>query len=294
VQKFRLISFIIFSVLISTSAPASEKSLNTKESIPFESKILDEIKKNKINDKKLFYHYLLAARSLKKNGNHTLAIEYYEKALELSVEQNKRRLQAYLEFGHYLLSRSELSKLKKITKTTRLFIKKQNDMPIPSESLSHVEHTLNYFDILSSQRLTQEAIGRDYTYFKNTHYWESIQNYEFEKRMEFGEFESALKMINLDGKKLNKNSDVFYDRIVAYDLLRIIGQKKIIKSLKCKIQLPKNDKLAHYSYDICRILINGTKFGKINARKVDNLITLLQKLNGRQYLIPALNQIKSL
>lgn len=290
---FRLgyITIITVSFLIAT-IQASERILNLEEINQIESKIIAEIKKNKIDDQKLFYHYLLAARSLKKKKNHKLAIKYYEKALALSVEQNKNRLRAYLEFGHYLLARNELSKLKTLTNKTRNFIKKQNDLVLSSLVRAHVMHTLDYFTVMVSQKLTKNAIDKDYTYFKKTHYWNAIQNYEFEKRMELGHFELALQMFN--SKNTSSNLGDFYDRIVAYDLLMSIKNKKVHKELKCKKELSANPDVYHYSYDICRILITRQKTGNVDQKQILEVTNLLQTLKNRQYFIPALSKLRSL
>ena len=292
-KRFGLTYFVLSSMFLFTLVIASERPLSIDE-MQVEQKIMAQMEKNKIDDKKLFYHYLLAARSLKKKKEHKLAIHYYLKALELNVVKNKNRLRAYLELSHYLVSQNELIILKKISKKTRLFINQHNSVFSSSQLKAHVLHSLDYFDVLSSQQLTKESIGKDYTYFKDTHYWSSILDYEFKKRMELGYFELAQKMFKRETKNTTDSSFDSYDRLVAYDLLNVLNNNKTIDDLKCKKDFLENKNINHYSFDICSILVNGTNIGKVSPGEIEKVTSLLQKLEGRQYLIPALNKLKTL
>lgn len=266
---------------------SSDRRISTKLEKEIEQKIKKLIDEHNVSDQKLFYHYVLAARSLKKKQYPLQAIKYYWKALDLNVDEGDNQMRAYLEFGHYLLSKEKLNDLKELSKRARIFMLKKE----LNRQNNHIEHTLNYFDVLSSQKLTKNVLGKDYHYFKRTHYWREILNYELEKRMELGLFAAAENIFKT--KKIDF-SEQSYDRTVAYDLLKTISLQQKYTQLKCQAQLPSKQVVQHYSYDICKILIDFQNTKKINTEKVNEVIAILKKLKGRQYLVPALKKIHSM
>ena len=251
----------------------------------FEKKVQEVIKKNNIPENNLFYHYILAARNLKINGQDRLAKKYYRKGLSLSPEIKKNKLRAFLEYGHYLVILEDNDELGKIATSTNSFISDNNF----KFSNSHIKDTVNYFKVVSSEKLTKNAIGLDHQQFEDTVYWESILDYEFEKRMELGLFNHARDMFK------GVTDDSFFERVLAYDLLNIIKSSGVENQLKCENLIKEsNFENRSSSMDVCFHLMNIKKGNSYSKLYIKEPLEQLGKLQGRGYLKPTLKRVQEI
>ncbi len=277
-----LLAFIFVSLSAHALNPITKKTISQSEIAKIEKQVNEIIEREKVPDEKLFYLYLLGARNLRKHGLYDSAFRYYRKAFDLNVEYNQNRLQGMLELAWLYAS---LKKYKELTE----FNQKLRKFAIGSglfQSMKSLPCTLDYFDVIVTDKLVKDAIGKEYSYFFDTNYNNLIIDRELELQLRKGDFVEAQAMFKF--KVMDQYT--YYQYLLSFDLLNIINKNKHAQ-LMCKRRINGN---LGIEVDICKMLIDYKNTGKIDLSHLPELSLRVKRKAGLEFLFSAVDALAKL
>ncbi len=269
-MNFYITLFLITSFFVGFN------NLDLDKKIPMlESEIEEFILKNQIASNKLFYYYALAARNLRKKNQHDLAIKYYRKSLNEKCEEKEHCLKALSELVFLLEEEKKFSDLRIEIQNLEKMAQQIGYLKINPE----YQFVIDYFKVISSQELTKTAIGKDYSYFEDTIYYELILQHEFETRMRKELYSEAYQMFQTHHHKISQ-----HELRSAHDLLAFLLKKNSTKWY-CEDSIKEFKQSNAASIKICLTLLD-----RIYQKKVAKFDTSTIP-NELSYLIPAINKV---
>jgi hypothetical protein len=263
--------FLYISVLLSTHSV--ELSKNEREIISKnEKEILKVIKNNKINNDKLFYLYLIAARDFHIVNIEEYYLKYLNKAKNLKTKEDKSEVYWRL-ITFYNHDKS---------KVNNLFKEWKKNNYTPEKSLSQAFKVIELkLSSDSYKALTKEQIKE----LEKGPFSYQFSSERVDQLIKQEEYEKALSFIN--PKKVD---DQMISSIIRFDLLNQLVHGKREQSPICLDTYNKYKDSPSYSIKICKALLEHNEKGRIKKSTLKEVhqIIHMKEFQNESFLYKAL------
>jgi len=255
----------------------TQKKIVEKELTKIDMQVDEIIKREKTANSEVFYLYLGAARTLRRQHQYDTSIQYYYKAFAVQSEFNQNRMQGMLELAWLMTILKRYTELEKFTPYLRHFASQYGF----STSIKSLPLAFDYFDLVVGKKSATQQFEDGISHFEGTTFYQQVVERELKVTMEQGHFLQAHALF-LDGRI---KSDASFEKMLSFDLLNTILKND--QEIRCK-------KLAEGAsgsdVDLCRLL-SELKDGDHQSSKLADLWqSTLLKLKNRpelHFLIPA-------